>query len=59
MKVVEQLLDVGVPIEIDGGVGMTVARQELLDAQACRRMSRPERARRLRIRAQSTPLGAG
>ena len=41
VKPVQQLLDVGVAVEIDVGVRMAVARQELLDAQRAGAMSRP------------------
>ena len=42
MKAVQQLLHVGVAVEIDVGVRMAVARQELFDAKRSSAMIRPD-----------------
>src|SRR5207244_673965 len=43
VKPIQQLLDPGVAVEVDVGVRMAVARQELFDAKRARRMSRPQK----------------
>ena len=41
LEVVQEVLHAGVPVEVDGRVRMSVARQELLDAERARAMARP------------------
>src|SRR5216684_666640 len=42
LKTIEQLLDASIAIEVDVGVRMAVARQELFDAKRAGRMTRAE-----------------
>ena len=42
METIQQILYVGVTVEIDIGVWVIVARQELLDAQRTQRMTRAD-----------------
>ena len=42
LEPIQQLLDVGITVEVDGRVGMAVARQELLDAERASGMARPD-----------------
>ena len=59
VKAIEQLLHVGVAVEIDVGVGVAVARQEFLDAKRAGGMRASRPARRRRGRARSARPGAG
>src|SRR2546426_2841137 len=42
METVEQRLDASIPVEVEGGVRMAVARQERLDAERASGMTRPD-----------------
>src|SRR5882724_5123721 len=42
LEPIQQLLNVGITVEVDGRVWMAVTRQELLDAKRARGMARPD-----------------
>ena len=58
LETIQQRLDAGITVEVDGRVRVAVARQERLDAERQRNGS-TRRARRRRTRAQSAPPGGG
>ena len=59
VEAIEQLLHVGVAIEIDVGVGMAVAGQELLDAQRAGAVRRADEHDVAEAAARSARPGAG